>query len=349
MNHPAVSQLLRSKDPKHEVFTHPWHRTFKVQKTRQPSYMIPLLETADSSVSVESSSVSTWSNELLLADKNSYDLSLALFKEDPNATTLTISDEFVRISEITVAKEWREKMGDELADRLRNDALGPGDDRLLSMKLETTLRDLTEDPRWLRARNRVNEFCLRAGSARTMENAFESIESLREVAIRFQGRDIELLAEIKLLKERLDAKDEELKRQRRIIEDLSYRHIMENIIDPEKWTGSYASDWRRFWDDAVNNTISVQNRAPRKPNSPIFGLVNQFGSGSIGSIKGTGGAMYGALSTNIHHYGGTLNDVYRLQCQRDKMPEEIMKAMTPLSTSIQNDKVDWAAERSRFI
>lgn len=109
------------------------------------------------------------------------------------------------------------------------------------------------------------------------------------MAIRHPGREIEILAEIKPLKESIEAKDEELKQQRRIIEDLSYRHIMENIIGPNKWTGNYASDWRVFWDDAVNAATTVQNPAPRKANSPIVSVIKQFGPASVGSIKGTGG------------------------------------------------------------
>ena len=59
--------------------------------------------------------------------------------------------------------------------------------------------------------------------------------------------------------------------------------------------------------------------------------------------------MYGAISTNMHHYGATMNGVYQLQCQRDKMPEEIMKALTPLTKNIQNNEVNWNAERTRVI
>lgn len=180
-------------------------------------------------------------------------------------------------------------------------------------------------------------------------NVYENIEALREISIRHPGRETELLAEIKILKEAVDAKDDGLRQQRRIIEDFSYRHLIENIIDPQKWTGNYASDWRTFWDDAVNSATSVQNRAPRKPSSPLVGLINQFGAGNVGMIKGTGGAIYGAISTNIHHYGAATNGIYWLQCQGDKMPEEIMKALTPLATNIQNNKVDWKAERTRFI
>ena len=182
-----------------------------------------------------------------------------------------------------------------------------------------------------------------------MDNVYENIEVLREISIQHSGRETELLSEIKILKEAVDAKDDELKQQRRIIEDLSYRHIMENIIDPGKWTGNYASDWRTFWDDAVNSANSVQNRAPRKPSSPLVGLINQFGAGNVGMIKGTGGAMYGAISTNIHHYGAATNGIYRLQCQRDMMPEEIMKALAPPTKNIQNNEVNWNAERTRFI
>ena len=311
-------------------------------------YIKPLFETADSPTSLDSSTVSTWLKELLLSDSKDYDSSLALFKEDPNATTLAISDELARISQIIVAKSWRENLDDDLAESLRNGTADFSSSKL-SRRLGHALANLRDDPRWLRACNKVNKFCLRAGSARVKHNVFENIEMLREISIRHPGRETELLAEIKILKERVDAKDEELKQQRRIIEDLSYRHLMENITDPQKWTGNYASDWRTFWDDTVNSAISVQNRAPRKPSSPIAGLINQFGPGSIGMIKGTGGAMYGAISTNIHHYGVTMNGVYQLQCQRDKMPEEIMKALTPLTTNIQNNKVDWTAERTRFI
>lgn len=346
MNHPEVSKLLRSANPEDRVGAEFIYSHFDIALRL---YMKPLLETADSPTSVDSSTVSAWLKELLLSDSKDYDSSLALFKEDPNTTTLAISDELARISEIIVAKQWREQLSDELAKSLRNDTVNSWRSEQLSRPLRFALHELRCDPRWLRACNKVNEFCLRAGSAGVTENVFENIEVLREIPIRSPGRETGLLAEIKILKERVDAKDDESKQQRRIIEDLSYRHLMENIIDPQKWTGNYASDWRTFWDDAVNSASSARNRAPRKPSSPIVELINQFGPGNIAMIKGTGGAMYGAISTNIHHYGDTVNGVYQLQCQRDKLPEEIMKALTPLTINIQNNKVDWLAERTRFI
>lgn len=350
MDHPEVSRLLRSTVPENEV-----------GKLFSPSYMGPkpnrtfdlfmksLLETADSLASVHSSTGSEWLDDLLLSDSIDYDSSLTLFKEDPNATTLAVSDELARISEIIVATAWREDLMDGLVESLRDDTVSPGEKATFHEQLKYALQELRYDLRWRRACNKVNNFCLGAGSARVTDNVFENIEVLREKSIRYPQRETELLAEINILKESLDAKDEELKQQRRIIEDLSYRHLMENIIDPQKWTGNYASDWRTFWETAVNSASSVQNRAPQKPRSPIVGLINQFGAGSIGMIKGTGGAMYGSISTNIHHYDNAVNGVYQLQCQRDMMPEEIMKALTPLTTNIQNNKVNWTAERTRFI
>ena len=321
MNHPEVSRQLRYALFEHtDAFTPHFFSNIGLRL-----YIKPFFETADSPTSVDSSTVSAWLKELLLSDSKDYESSLALFKEDSNATTLAISDELARISEIIVAKRWRRRLSDDLAESLRDDTANSSDSKPLSRELGFALRESRHDPHWLRACNKVSEFCLRAGSARVKHNVFENIEVLREMSIRHPRRESELLAEIKMLMERVDAKDEELKQQRRIIEDLSYRHLMENIIDPQKWTGNYASDWRTFWDDAVNSATSVQNRAPRKPNSPIIRLINQFGPASIGMIKGTGGAMYGAISTNIHHYGDTMNGVYQLQCQRDKMPEEIMK------------------------
>ena len=311
--------------------------------------MTSLLETADSLASLDSTDLSAWLKELLHSDIKEYDSTLALFKDDPNATTFAILDELARISEIIAAKQWRASLSDVLADKMRHNIDLDSDSRELVRPLGWVLEALKFHTYWLRACNNVKHFCLRAGNARTMDNVYENIEALREISIRHPGRETELLAEIKILKETVDAKDDELKQQRRIIEDLSYRHLMENIIDPQKWTGNYASDWRTFWDDAVNSATSVQNRAPRKPSSPLLGLINQFGAGSIGMIKGTGGEIYGIISTNIHHYGAPTNGIYRLQCQRNKMPEEIMKALTPLTKNIQNNKVDWNAERTRFI
>ena len=346
MIHPEVSRLLRSALTEDKVYKLDNRYSTDIGL---PLIMKSLFETAESPTCVDSSTASAWLKELLLSDSKDYDSNLTLFKEDPNATTRAISEELARISEIIVAKQWREKPSDREVHLLKEETFIALDIKECSRWLEHALQESRFDPRWLRACNKVSEFCLRAGSARVTSNVFENIEMLREMSIRNSGRETELLAEIKLLKERVDAKDEELKQQRRIIEDLSYRHLMENIIDPQKWTGNYASDWRTFWDYAVTSASSVQNRVPRKPSSPIVGLINQFGPGSIGMIKGTGGALYGTISTNIHHYGDTMTGIYQLQCQRDKMPEEIMKALTPLTTNIQNNRVNWTAERSRFI
>ena len=267
MKHPEVYRFLRSAtsvDEVHNLQCSSAEKLLSSSNKRLRLVMTSLLEIADDSLaSHDLSNVSAWLKELLHSDIKEYDSTLALFKDDPNATTSAILDELARISEITAAREWRAILSDDEVKKLRNDTDEEVDLQEPVRWLIWALQKLRCDSYWLRACNNVKHFCLRAGNARTMDNVYENIEALRENSIRHSGRETELLSDIKILKEAVDAKDDELKQQRRIIEDLSYRHLMENIIDPGEWTGNYASDWRTFWDDAVISANSVQNRAPR--------------------------------------------------------------------------------------
>ena len=95
MNHPEVYRFLRSATSEDEV---PKFQYYSDETLRSPSnkrlrsVMTSLLETADSA-SLDSSDLSAWLRELLHSDIKEYDSTIALFKDDPNATTFAILDE----------------------------------------------------------------------------------------------------------------------------------------------------------------------------------------------------------------------------------------------------------------
>lgn len=107
MIHPEVPGFLRSATSEDEVHTFQYYPDKNLRSSRNKRFrlvMKSLLETADSLASLDSSNVSAWLKELLHSDIKDYDSSLAPFRDDPNATTLAISDELVRISDIIVVK-----------------------------------------------------------------------------------------------------------------------------------------------------------------------------------------------------------------------------------------------------
>jgi len=98
--------------PEHQVWNNALY--YFHSEEAKTLYMKPLLETADSMISFDAIAMSAWLQELLISNSENYESSLAQFHEDPNATTLAISDELSQISEIIVAKHWREGLSDEL-------------------------------------------------------------------------------------------------------------------------------------------------------------------------------------------------------------------------------------------
>ena len=109
MNHPKVYRFLRSTTSVDEARN---LQCFSAENLLSSSnkmlrlVMTSLLEIADDSLaSHDLSNVSAWLKELLHSDIKVYDSTLALFKDDPNATTFAILNELARISEIIAAEE----------------------------------------------------------------------------------------------------------------------------------------------------------------------------------------------------------------------------------------------------
>ena len=224
----------------------------------------------------------------------------------------------------------------------------------------TTVSIWQNDSSWLDTCGRVNKFCLLAGCPKAFQNPFDSIDALRAIALQPFGREAQLQAETKLLGERieemkreLEKKDEKIKEQdeklakhSKIVTCLSYRHLMEQLPGPGP--GQSGPRWADFWTDAIGNAM-----ATTRTDHPLVGFLQKYGqhNRTENRIKTDGGAMYGLLSTDIHHYnGGRVYDVNSLLWP--ELHGGVIKALAPdpknFTKSGDIETVDWVKERARY-
>ncbi|KAE9374085.1 hypothetical protein N431DRAFT_464373 [Stipitochalara longipes BDJ] len=165
-------------------------------------------------------------------------------------------------------------------------------------------------------------------------NPQESISKLHE---SFKKNDV-----AEELRDRVKEMELELGRQRRIITCLTCRHILERLPEHPKKRIEYANDWANFWSDAMRSAEKSDD-----DEHPLAALLNQFGT-TAGSeaVEKVAQAMYGTLSTNIHHFKG--EGIYEVrEDQWDALPCAILRAIVPHSKK--DGSVDWAEERKRFL
>jgi hypothetical protein len=193
---------------------------------------------------------------------------------------------------------------------------------------------IEEEDQWRQLCLNVRTFGDVMGCSAVSLNPQESISKLHET---FRKNDV-----TEELRDRIKEMELELGRQRRIITCLTFRHILERLPEHPKKRMEYANDWANFWSDAMRSAAKSGD-----DEHPLAPLLNQFGT-TAGSevVEKVAQAMYGTLSTNIHHFKG--EGIYEVRDdQWDALPCTILRAIVPHSKK--DGSVDWAEERKRFL
>ncbi len=184
--------------------------------------------------------------------------------------------------------------------------------------------------------SRVAHLCLLAGCPSSARNPFRNVELLREhTASRPSAmREAELRREI-----------EELRResllQQRIITNLTFRHLLENLPPATTKHRSATVRWTDFFRDALKK-VQNQSQMNSQPH-PFDALLHKYTNTTQIETVGTG--LYGTLSTNIHHFSSQYTI---LGDQWNALEYEIMQALTPIPSNIPAGEPDWQKERQRY-
>ena len=195
------------------------------------------------------------------------------------------------------------------------------------------------DPHWASTHNRVRQFAEVVGYQKSSDDnaerdVFTYINYLLGKAFKStQSQQIAALeAKIAILTQEKEEYIEQSRTQNRIVANLTIRHILERL--PPRSSKHEKTNWDDFWKRAVDEAIG-------KVDTPLSKLVESYAlqneknpkaPPNVESIKKTGGAaLYGALSTKIHHFKGE----YKWQKDQWHILEwDILKAITPLTENI---------------
>lgn len=197
-------------------------------------------------------------------------------------------------------------------------------------------KDVMQDDQWQQLRSNIQIFCQKVGCSPESSSPQAAISKLQE---SFRDNDT-----AKELRDRIKEMELELRRQRRIITCLTYRHILEHL--PEHFKKEkrmdYANDWANFWSE----TMRVAGKG-QDDEHPFAFLIKQFGAKpGLETVEQVAQDMYGTLSTNIHHFKG--KGTYDVRDdQWDILPCAILRAIVP--DRKEDGSIDWEKERKRFL
>lgn len=134
---------------------------------------------------------------------------------------------------------------------------------------------------------------------------------------------------------------ETLGKQEKIINTLSYRHIMEHLAQDAN-----GKAWETFWKKAYDEAKHSKTSNPSHPVVKVFQALS--GTADV-AILDTGRYLYNSLSTNIHKFdNATVLDSGRW----DAITKTILEALQPtkkkfnVETGI--EEWDWALERKKY-
>lgn len=183
---------------------------------------------------------------------------------------------------------------------------------------------------------RVAQFSLLAGCPTSTQDPFRNVEMLRTylTARSFGSQAAELRREVEKLKM-------ESQMQQRIIANLTFRHMLENLPPGTTDKTSSTARWADFFTKTLQN---AQNQTrPDSELHPLHAVLRKYKDTTQIAAVGTG--LYRALSTNIHQFSGQ----YTIsKAQWNALEYDIMQALTPLPSNIALGEVDWQRERQRF-
>jgi hypothetical protein len=184
--------------------------------------------------------------------------------------------------------------------------------------------------------SKVADFCIRAGCPSVTRNPVKNVERLRaHLATRSSAiREAELRREIEGLRS-------ENQRQQRIISNLTFRHLLENLPPTSSKKMTSTARWTEFFKNAVESSKSRSENASQK--HPLDALLSKYRNTS--QIERVGVTLYSTFSTNIHYF----NSQYTvIESQWNTLECDIMKALVPMPSNVTADGTDWQKERERY-
>jgi hypothetical protein len=184
--------------------------------------------------------------------------------------------------------------------------------------------------------SKVADFCIRAGCPSVTRNPVKNVQRLRaHLATRSSAiREAELRREIEELRS-------ENQRQQRIIANLTFRHLLENLPPTSSKKMTSTARWTEFFKNAMESSKSRSENASQK--HPLDALLSKYRNAS--QIERIGVGLYSTFSTNIHSF----NSQYTvIESQWNTLECDIMKALVPTPSNVTADGIDWQKERERY-
>lgn len=182
---------------------------------------------------------------------------------------------------------------------------------------------------------KVANFCTLAGCPSSERDPLTNVERLRTHLASHPSatREAELCREIEALRS-------ENQMQQRIISNLTFRHLLENLPPASKKMSSTAR-WTDFFQKAMKTSKSRSGDV--SPPHPLDALLGKYRN--AGQVESVGVGLYSTFSTNIHHFNSQYTVV---ESQWNTLEYDIMRALVPIPSNITTDGIDWEKERERY-
>lgn len=179
---------------------------------------------------------------------------------------------------------------------------------------------------------KVANFCVLAGCPAPVQDPLINIHNLRQYLASNPSeiREAALRREIEDLRKTTQS-------QQRIITNLTFRHLLENLPPAANGTTSTAR-WSSFFRSALNNVPKQGHHM-----HPLKDILLKYSNSK--QIETVGVGLYGTFSTNIHHF---TSQYAIIDSQWNALEMDIMKALVPLPSNATLTEVDWSEERKRY-
>ncbi|KAL8793425.1 MAG: hypothetical protein Q9195_004011 [Heterodermia aff. obscurata] len=212
---------------------------------------------------------------------------------------------------------------------------------------ENALEKVDEDIRWKSLKTRILKFNELVGCSAS-EDPFMNISALQAKFLKStsERRELALQARIDDLEKRNRDIEQEARKQKKILTNLSLRHTLERL--PPPGGKSEKETWAGFWQEAVKQANAGEAH-------PLTDLVRRYvqpevKNHTVESVNRAGGAaLYSTLSTDIHQYMN--KDAFEFEPdQWHALEADILKALKPQKENVYPDgTVNWGQERSRYV
>lgn len=143
------------------------------------------------------------------------------------------------------------------------------------------------------------------------------------------------------MRQEVDELKRENQTQQRIITNLTFRHLLENLPPPPSKRMSSSARWPHFFRNALK---TAQNQTgTESPPHPLASVLRKYPNAS--QLETVGVRLYSTFSTNIHCSSSqyTVAD-----SQWNSLEGDIIKAFIPAPSNDNADGTDWQGERQRY-